>query len=125
MRRRKTYRQLRKKGSNKVDPKELSSQSETMFLDMIEAIYKIRITRQFKLGYRYYDGQYGKILLELDGERWHRSDSHKKRDALKDSIAKRHGFTLYRIPLNRIRDIPKVIAEHRQLLDKIFSNGHS
>lgn len=109
---------IRKK--RKLKKINMTSASEEAFFNAVEELYKIKINRQFPLDYRFFDGQYGMVLIECDGERWHSRPKHKRRDALKDEIARKHGFKLYRIKLNRVRDVPQAIEENKQLLSEIF-----
>jgi len=98
----------------------MSSASEDAFLDAVETMFQVKVFRQFPLEYWFYDAQYGKVLFELDGFRWHSRPKQKKRDVKKDETAKKYGFTLHRIRLDRVRDVKKVIEENRQLLTEIF-----
>ena len=102
----------------------LHSKSEKFFLDTIEAVYDVKIERQFPLGSRYYDGRYGQHLIEVDGYRWHSQPDDKRRDALKDRIAKKYGFQIHRIRLNKSAEVPAVLEQYRPLLNEIF-NGSS
>jgi very-short-patch-repair endonuclease len=105
----------------KVKRTKMSSASEEAFLDAVEAMFGVKVFRQFPLEYWFYDAQYGKVLFELDGFRWHSRPRQKRRDAKKDETAKRFGFTLHRIRLDRVRDIPRVLEENKQLLNEIFN----
>ena len=101
--------------------KDLSSESERLFLDQIETIYNIKIERQFCLHYRFFDGRYKNFLLEIDGKHWHTKRSAILRDKWKEMIAEKNGFKLYRIELNNRREIPIVLEKNKTLLEEIFN----
>jgi hypothetical protein len=100
---------------------DLSSESEKLFLDQLESIYNIKIERQFRLHYRFFDGRYKNCLLEIDGKKWHSKQKDILRDKWKDMIAIRNGFKLYRIELNNRREIPIALEKNKQILEEIFN----
>jgi very-short-patch-repair endonuclease len=97
-----------------------SSNSENLFIQLLEEKFNVTINKQFKLLGRFYDGQYDKYLLELDGEYWHGKMKQKKIDWKKDLNALRNGYQVIRIVLNNTKEIPQVFEEHKLLLEKIF-----
>jgi very-short-patch-repair endonuclease len=92
-------------------------------LDICESVYGIKIERQYILGSRFYDGRYGNHLLEIDGVKWHSKPDAIVRDQLKEQIAKKFGFELHRIILNKIEEVPAVLVQYKALLDEIFKDG--
>ena len=100
---------------------DLSSESERLFLDQLESIYNIKIERQFKLHYRYFDGRFENCLLEIDGKKWHSKKKDVLRDKWKEMIAIKNGFKLYRIELNNRREIPAALEKNKTVLEEIFS----
>lgn len=120
----KTEWQLKQRGKGKkrmvITSKEMFSKSEKKFLDQVETIYGIEIERQFPLSYRFYDGRYKEHLFEIDGEKWHSSPVHKKRDSWKNKLAVKFGFNLHRIKLNSLKEVPIVLEENKELLEGIF-----
>jgi very-short-patch-repair endonuclease len=110
------------KGKKRFFKHDLFSQSEKNFLDQLELIYGVKIERQFALHYRFYDGRWKDVLLEIDGYKWHSKKKAILRDKYKDSIAKKFGFRIFRISLNNIREIPKVLEENKLLLEEIFND---
>jgi very-short-patch-repair endonuclease len=97
-----------------------SSNSENLFIKLLEEKFNVTINKQFKLLGRFYDGQFGKYLLELDGIYWHSKMRQKKIDWKKDINALKSGYQVIRIVLNKKEDIPQVFEEHKPLLEKIF-----
>ena len=64
------------------------------------------ISKQFKLNRKVYDFKLGnKILIEYDGEYWHSTDKAKENDKIKDEIAIKEGYTLFRIKEKEEKDI--------------------
>ena len=116
MRRYKTAKQLKPKQQFI----QYTSNSERLFLDIMEAVYNIKIERQFSLNGKYYDGKLNNILIEIDGAKWHRSKKQKENDLLKEEIAKQNNYEIYRIKLNSIQEIPEAIHKNKELLNKIF-----
>lgn len=101
----------------------LHSKSEKLFLDIVEVVYGVKIERQYLLGSRFYDGRFGDHLLEIDGLRWHSRPKDRKNDELKNFIAKKFGFKIHRIRLNKTDEVPMVLEQYKGLLDEIFKNG--
>lgn len=127
MRRPRSIKKLRNRGKGKQAfvTNHLHSQSEKFFLDVVEAIYGVKIERQYLLGSRFYDGRFGDHLLEIDGYRWHSRPKDRKNDELKDFIAKKFGFQIHRIRLNKTAEVPKALEQYKELLEEIFKNGSS
>ena len=119
--------QLRRKGMGQKTYMNggLYSMSEKFFLDVVEQMYNVKIDRQYNLKNRYYDGRFGEHLLEIDGAHWHTKLKDRKRDYLKDKLAEQFGFKIHRIRLNKVRDVPMAIAQHKSLLDEIFYGNSS
>lgn len=118
-------RVLHKKVKAKHYFKNSVSASETEFLNRVEKMFDVTINRQFPLEYWFYDGQYGMHLFEIDGTKFHSRPKSKKRDAVKDEVAKRYGFQLHRIKLDRVRDVTLAIMENTNTLNKIFNEDAS
>ena len=98
-----------------------SSLSETLFLDLLEQTYNIKINRQFCLKKFLYDGQINNILIEIDSDYWHhRTITQAQRDFRKDKGALKNGYNLIRINVNNKEEIYKVIEDNKQLLEETF-----
>jgi len=97
----------------------ISSKLEDNLLNKLENIFNVKIERQFCLNDKYYDGKYNNTLIECDGEYWHSRAGVKIVDELKEQIAAKNNFTLYRILLDS-RDIDEIINKNKALLNKIF-----
>ena len=79
-----------------------SSKPCTKILDSLEEYLGIKIRREFpihdnKCGLKFYDGQWKRMLIEVDGSYWHSKPEQKINDMFKDYIASKHGYRLYRI----------------------------
>ncbi len=116
----KSKKQLYKSKKKKII-KDMTSKSEKFLLDSLETIYNIKIERQYQINHKYFDGRYAMHIIECDGSRWHSNKKDLKNDIFKDEIAKRNGFEMHRIQLNRIKEVPKCLQENKLLFDKIFN----
>ena len=94
------------------------SESCTLFLNEVEKIFGIRITREYAVMQHVFDGQVGKILIEVDSVYWHRNTQ--KKDALKDEIALSNGFCIIRCTVNNVKDVMQQVAFYRESLEKVF-----
>ncbi|MCK9428677.1 MAG: hypothetical protein M0R17_01530 [Candidatus Omnitrophica bacterium] len=72
------------------------------------------------IGGRCFDYEYQNCLFELDGERWHRLPYQIANDKLKNEIAKRNNYILYRFILNEVQDVNNLIEQNKDLLENIF-----
>lgn len=97
------------------------SKSEIYFGKRIKDTYNINLTSSKWIEGRCFDYNYKNYLFELDGERWHRLSYQMENDNLKNKIAERNGYTLYRFKLNRIRDVDNLIEQNKNIFDKIFN----
>jgi very-short-patch-repair endonuclease len=98
----------------------LHSKSEKLFLDTLEAVFSVKIERQFMLDSRFFDGRFGEHLIEVDGFYWHSKPAAVRKDALKDHIAQKYGFKLHRIRLNKSSEVPMALEQYKTLLKEIF-----
>jgi very-short-patch-repair endonuclease len=112
----------RGKGNVAYMAQKLHSRSEKFLLDVLEAMYNIKIERQYPLGRRFYDGRWGDHLIEIDGSHWHDMPEMVKKDAAKDKLAAKFGFKIHRIRLDKKRDVPVILEQHKSLFDEIFLN---
>jgi very-short-patch-repair endonuclease len=104
----------------KNNPGATVSKTETKFLDSLETLYDIHIERSFIIENRVFDGRYKNILIECDGSYWHSFAKAKQNDNHKDTIAIVNGYTLFRVKLDKIKEIDTVIAMHRKEFDNCF-----
>jgi len=51
-----------------------------------------------------------KIIVEVDGEKWHSSKERTKKDKFRDYMLKRAGWTTIRIKERDINKIPKLLS---------------
>lgn len=64
------------------------------------------VKRQFKIEKKYYDYKLGeKILIEYDGDYWHSRPDSIKNDNLKNDLATKNGYILFRIKESESRNI--------------------
>ena len=75
------------------------SQFENRVMEALEAA-GLSIEKTVRLGGWTFDGRIAgtQILIEADGEYWHRSDKVKERDRRKDAWCEANGYTVYRVP---------------------------
>ncbi len=97
-----------------------SSDSEKLFLSLLEQKFNVIINKQFKIWGRFYDGQYKNILFEIDGTYWHSKLRQRKIDFKKDLNALKNGYQVIRIKLDSKEDVQKVFEENKLLLEQIF-----
>lgn len=118
---------LRKRGRGKraFMAGTLHSKSEKFFLDICESVYGVKIERQYMLGARFYDGRFGEHLIEVDGYHWHSRPEDRRRDELKDRIAKKFGFQLHRIRLNKTAEVPMALEQYKVILNEIFNGSNT
>jgi hypothetical protein len=91
------------------------SKSETIFLDKLAELLNKPIERQYSLRSKLFDGKIDNVLIEVDGEYWHRTKEQKNNDELKNTLAKEEGFELIRIPIRRIEQVEKVISSNPEI----------
>ena len=97
------------------------SKSEIKFLDKIEKIYNKSIERTFPLKNKYYDGRYGNVLLEINGEYWHSKSKVIKNDKYKKNLAINNGYEIYTFIVNNIKEVDNKLKKYKKELDKIFN----
>jgi len=97
------------------------SSPERRLYEMLCAKFGRRnISRQFKIERKFYDFiVFGKYLIEYDGYYWH--NNSKSRDDIKDDIAKRSGYPLYRVkePKNRSVDFIDEIEKIEGFINEV------
>jgi hypothetical protein len=97
------------------------SKSCRKFLNRLENILEIKIEREFMLDYRFFDGKYKNILFEIDGPFYHSLPRQKKIDILKNNIALKNNFKLYRFEVGNVSEINKVIIKNTESINQIKS----
>ncbi|GEM_PF-6867765 len=82
------------------------SKAATKILDVIEQQLGIKIRREYWIndknyGFKIYDGQWKKMLIEVDGHHWHKEMGLYRvlNDCDKNIVALNHGFRLHRIEI--------------------------
>lgn len=64
------------------------------------------VKRQFKIEKKYYDFKLGdRILIEFDGTYWHSKPENIEKDKVKDNLAIKNGYILFRIKESESRNI--------------------
>jgi very-short-patch-repair endonuclease len=101
-------------------PSKFHSKSETVFLDKLEQIYNIKITRNFLIENRIFDGKYNDTIIEIDGEYWHNQKQAIINDEYKTSLVYKNNYKLLRIKLNSCKEIDNTLIKYKQELDKCF-----
>jgi hypothetical protein len=96
------------------------SKPEIHFGIRIKDIYGINLKSSKWIEGRCFDYEYHNYLFELDGDRWHRLPYQIANDKLKNDIAKRNNYILYRFRLNRVKDVDSLIEQNKELLENIF-----
>jgi len=56
------------------------------------------------------------LIVETDGDAWHRTDVDRVRDAERDAVHRALGYTVVRVPEAELRDRPHALAAHRERL---------
>ena len=87
------------------------SASATMFLDELEKRWG-KIEREVEIGGRLFDGRVGEYLIEVDSDFYHSTPKQKRIDAIKESVATRNKYTLFRFRhINDVRAVHKFFEE--------------
>ena len=122
-----TQEQLRKQSismSNTIKTKGRKgahvSESEIMWGKKIEKIFSIKLTSSKWIEGKCFDYLYKNYLIEIDGERWHRTEEQLRNDQLKNKIAEEKGFTLVRFNVNEIKQVDSSIKRDFDRLKEIF-----
>lgn len=104
----------------KSKPFTQTSKSATLFLNSIESEFKIPIERETRLGRRFFDGQVGFILLEVDGHYWHTRENETRIDIEKEELAKKYGYIIYRFEVNSVSEVQKRVQQYASTLFTLF-----
>lgn len=96
------------------------SKAEIAFGKKIKEVYGIRLVSSKKLEGRFFDYCFGKYLFELDGSFWHRTKEQLATDQLKNEIAKRNGYILYRFQLDAAKYVEVLVDRYHELFQEIF-----
>ena len=122
-----TRDKIRKKALERIANKDYRSftsitpsKMEVAWGVIVEQSFNISLERSFWLGGRCFDYKFKNYLFELDGSYWHRTEEHKKRDLLKNEIAKNNGYDLIRFPIETAKDALVSIHKNWELLGIIF-----
>jgi hypothetical protein len=96
------------------------SKVEKAFGEALENTYNIKLHKSYWLARKCFDFKFGGYLIESDGTYWHSTPEQLANDKLKEEIADRYGLTLIRIKLDKIRQIPAVLLDNKEVFDNIF-----
>lgn len=105
-----------------------SSNIELEFLTILKFYYNKNVIHQYKLENKLFDYcLYDKLLIELDGEFWHKENEYNKHkinetiqnDKLKNDIANRNNFELIRISDKDIRK-PEIFNKIIKKIEEII-----
>ena len=87
------YKLLKKKKQRSI-----SNTEDFIYLKLIDIFGNENVQRQYRISYYKYDFIiFDKFLIEFDGIYWHSFDISKKRDEIKNLLAKHHNLILFRI----------------------------
>lgn len=76
----------------------ISSKPENEYYNILKYFYGDKIQKGFQLEGKFYDYILGdNILIEFDGDYWHNQISNKENDKIKNAIAIKNGFIIFRI----------------------------
>ena len=94
----------------------LSSKPETEYFNILKYFYGSNIKKGFTLEGKFYDFiLYNKILIEFDGDYWHNLLKNKINDEIKNNIALKNNYIIFRIKESESKDINMIIK-----LNKIY-----
>lgn len=100
-----------------------SSEAELHYLFILRYFFgKSRVKTQFKLGSFFYDFKIDSILIEFDGEYWHKET--KNRDSRKTKLAEEKGFSVYRVSYKERFDISHLV-KIQELLNEVNTDKNS
>ena len=93
-----------------------------MFGDIINELFGVMLISQFWLEGKCYDYKIPNknILIECDGKHWHSSPEAIENDKIKNEIAQRNGYVLYRFAINEVKEVKLVIEKNKELLREIM-----
>jgi hypothetical protein len=95
-----------------------SSNSEIEFYNVIRYFFGKNANKQFKLENKVYDIiLYNKILIEFDGTYWHSLAKNVENDKLKDEIARRNNYIMFRVKDTESNSI-EILNKLKKIIDK-------
>jgi hypothetical protein len=84
----------------------ISSKPEMEFFNVLKFYFGKDVKKPFKLEGKIYDYILNnKVLIEFDGEYWHSLLKNKENDELKNKIAIKHGYKIFRVKEKNANDI--------------------
>jgi very-short-patch-repair endonuclease len=84
----------------------LSSKPENEYYNVLKYYFGKSIQRGFKLEGKFYDFILcDKIIIEYDGDYWHNQLKNIENDRIKDDIAKKHGYIIFRVKESECKNI--------------------
>jgi hypothetical protein len=95
-----------------------SSNTEIEFYNVIRYFFGKNANKQFKLENKVYDIiLYNKILIEFDGTYWHSLAKNVENDKLKDEIARRNNYIMFRVKDTESNSI-EILNKLKKIIDK-------
>lgn len=95
-----------------------SSNPEIEFYNVIRYFFGKNANKQFKLENKVYDIiLYNKILIEFDGTYWHSLAKNVENDKLKDEIARRNNYIMFRVKDTESNSI-EILNKLKKIIDK-------
>jgi len=93
----------------------ISSRPETEFYNVLKFYYGDDVQKNYILEKKHYDYiLINKILIEYDGDYWHSKPNHMENDKIKNAIAQKNGFIVFRIKDSESKNIEILNALNRQ-----------
>lgn len=84
----------------------LSSKTENEYFNILKYYYGNDIQRGFYLEGKYFDFiLLNKIIIEYDGDYWHNLLKNKENDIIKDNIAKKNGYIIFRVKESECKNV--------------------
>jgi len=82
------------------------SKPEIEFLHVLKFFFGKDLKSQFKLEGKIYDFILNdSLLIEFDGDYWHSLEKNIKNDKIKDQIALKNGYKIFRVKESKAKDI--------------------
>ena len=94
------------------------SKSSNTLLDNLGLHLNTKVERELQIDNKFYDGYVPelKLLIEVDGIRFHSSPEQKLNDLYKENLAKENDFNFIRITCDNLKEVPTILP---QLIEKV------
>lgn len=96
------------------------SLTERTWGDKIESVFGVTLDRSVWIDGRCFDFMFKGCLIEIDGVYWHSLPGRQAIDSLKNDIAIRNNFNIYRFSIDRMKEVDASIVKHFDILCNIF-----